>query len=119
MKSISTDSRYSPRARAIAVPPPNRHRCLSRSAESSDSSTLAMRRWCARSNKQDSLAHGGNEPLQEPALGGRHRVLVDVPPMALVQLQRLFGRQLAAGREVPSDLLELRIAIDTHRLRRA
>src|SRR5687768_11555004 len=109
MKSTSTDSRYSPCASAIAVPPPNRQRLFSSSSASRPSSTRAMRRWCGRSNKQHSLADGGRQVGEQRTLGRVHRVAVDVAPVALVQRERLFGTEFHhGGIELPGDLAQLR-----------
>src|SRR4051812_3899968 len=51
-------------------------------------------RWFSRSNKEAPSPERGGEQLQELALAGIHRGAIDVPPVALIERQRLFGREL-------------------------
>src|SRR5437588_7860361 len=114
---MSTDSRYSPNRSAIAVPPPNRQLWERSSSASSASSTAATRRWWVRSNKQPASAEGFREAPDEVPFLRRHRFAIDVPPIALVKLQRLLRRQLRIIFHLPGEPPELRVVRDRDRRR--
>src|SRR4051812_39347828 len=98
---MSTDSRYSPNRSVMAVPPPNRQPWERSSSASSDSRTAATRRWCARSNKQPAAAEDFREAPDESPLLRRQRLDIDVPPIALIELERFLRRQLRLVLQLP------------------
>src|SRR5258705_12415488 len=107
---MSADSRYSPWASTIAVPPPKQQRCLRMTSTSSVSSTRAIRWWCSRSNKQHPRALLVFQTLDEGPLGGRESTLIDIAPVALVEAERFCRLELGIVLQLPGELLELRIS---------
>src|SRR6187549_3199552 len=106
---MSTDSRYSPWASAIAVPPPNRQPFASSSGASSACRIAATLRWCGRSNKKPSSAQVLHERVDERQLGRLELAGLDVAPVAFVQAQRFLRAQRLHPVQLPGELGELGI----------
>src|SRR4029078_13507728 len=98
---MSTHSEYSPERKAIAVPPPNQQALAASRSASNALRRAAMRRWCARSNKEPPSAEMLRERVDERSLGGVECVGVDVAPVALVQTEGFLGFQRSDAVQLP------------------
>src|SRR5215217_7628896 len=110
-KSTSTDSRYSPKRSAMAVPPPNRQPRSRRSEPSSASSTCAMRRWCGRSNN-GVVSNRESQGVDEFTFSRRERRWIEVPPVALVDAQGFARREFLRAVNLPGQFFQPRIVGD-------
>src|SRR3954471_21437910 len=101
----------------MAVPPPNQHWRLASACGSSACSTKATLRWCSRSNKQPPSPQRLGQRLDEGQLRAREARAIDVSPVALVQVQRLFRAHLLHVGQLPGELAQLRVVVQADALR--
>src|SRR5687768_11180790 len=114
---MSTDSRNSPLARTIAVPPPNQQLCSARSGASRIDSTSATCWWCSRLNKEPPVAVGVRQVLDERLLVVGQRLLVEVSPAAFVEVERLRLGDGGADVGLPCQRAEAGVVADRDRRR--
>src|SRR3954465_6330182 len=114
---MPTDSRNSPLARTIAVPPPNQQLCSARSCASRIDSTSATCWWCSRLNKEHPVAVGVRQVLDERLLVIREGFLVEVSPTAFVEVECLRLGDGGAGVGLPCQRAEAGVVADRDRRR--
>src|SRR4051812_46734980 len=110
---MSADSRYSPSASTIRVPPPKKHSALSRKPPSSAASASMTTRCRVRDglNMQDTVPEAHRESPYELALFRLHAAGIDETPVAFVKMKRLLGREVMPA-PVPAEAFEVLVCVD-------